>query len=396
MRNLLDIWETGAAAVLLHPQRSIATVFCLIAVLVPFLSGMGLSAGLQRGSEQSIRYGSDLYISGERFGRPTPLPLSVQSQLAQLDGVTRVTPRIVGPVQLGRDRRSAVVVGMPADSVPREFKWVEGRLFRAGGALEVVLGSRLAEELGLRPGDRIPPFFRSSKGDRVARVVGVFQSGVAYWESRVMFTSLENAAEIFDQSGVVTDLLVDCRPGYREALRKTILQDLEVKDPQGARVPLRVVTRDDLLAQILQGLLQRDGIFNLHFVIVFAVGIVAVLSTSGFGLAERRREVAVLKAIGWQTDQLLLRSLVESLILSVLGAAMAVLIAYIWLNWFNGFWIAGVFLNGVGSGWRDHAPSALTPWPAALALVISIVIVSSGAFYATWRDAITPPSQALR
>ena len=82
-----------------------------------------------------------------------------------------------------------------------------------------------------------------------------------------------------------------------------------------------MVAREDLLALLPRGLLHREGIFNLLFLLAFVVGILVLLVTSGLGLTERRREIGILKATGWQTDEVLLRSLAESFCLSLAGPA---------------------------------------------------------------------------
>ncbi len=168
--------------------------------------------------------------------------------------------------------------------------------------------------------------------------------------------------------------------------------------PPGAAESIRprVTAREELEALLPSGLLHREGIFTLHFVLAFAVGIVVVLVTSGVGLAERRREIGILKAMGWQTDEVLLRSLVESFLLSLAGASVAILLAFLWLRGLNGYGIAGVFLAGVDTEPGFPVPFRLTPVPALLAYVISFVVVMSGSLYSAWRAAIVAPSEAMR
>ena len=132
------------------------------------------------------------------------------------------------------------------------------------------------------------------------------------------------------------------------------------------------------------------------FVLAFAGGIPILLVTSGFGLSERRREIGILKAIGWQTDEILLRSLVESLLLSLAGASISILLAFIWLKLFNGYWIASIFLTGVDAAPSFRVPSQMTPVPALLAFLFSFVLVMSGTLYSTWRAATAEPMEAMR
>jgi ABC-type lipoprotein release transport system permease subunit len=395
VRCAVEIARTGLTALRLHPQRSLVTTACLVAVLLPYLAGLGLSRGVQDDAEAAVRYGADLYVSAEQFGRPVPIPLAAVAEIRDIPGVASVVPRIVGRIELGKDRLSAVLVGVPLEGFPAGLECIEGHLYGGSGRNELVIGTELAQRLDLKVGSPVPPFYHSRSGDRVSEVVGIFRSDVSLWQARLIVTSLETAGQIFDQPGLATDLLVGCRSGYHEAVLGAIANEVEFKVAGGAAQP-RVVAREDLAALLPQGLLQREGIFTLLFVLAFAVGILVILVTSGFGLSERRREVAILKATGWQTDELLLRSLVESGLLGLAGASVALVLAFVWLRGLNGYWIASVFLDGVDRAPAFRVPFRLAPVPALLAFLIALVVVLSGSLYSTWRAATAPPRAAMQ
>ena len=397
MRKFLEVARTGLVAVQLHPLRSLVTAACVIAILVPYLTGLGLSNGIQHQAEDAIRFGADLYVTGSQFGRTAPLSLNIIPGIKKIDGVTEVIPRIVGRIALGKHRESAVLVGVPVQQLPPATTCVEGTWYSPDGANELVVGSELARRLSLQPGASIPPFYHSAKGERISRVVGIFKSDVSIWQSKLIFTSFDTAATMFDQEGRATDVLVYCRPGYAASIRSAILQ-MDSSSTTGAEGTIRpdVTAREDLNAIVPRGLLHREGVFNLHFILAFAVGILVVLVTSGIGLSERRREIGILKATGWQTDEILLRSAVESLLISLASASASILLAFIWLKWLNGYWVASVFLAGVDTTPGFQVPCRLTPVPALLCFLISLVVVMSGMLYSSWRAATVPPTEAMR
>lgn len=397
MRTFFEIAYTGLVSVVLHPLRSAVTIACLVAVLLPYLAGLGLSKGVQQQAEDSIRFGADLYVTGRQFGRTVPVPLDAVDKVRLIDGVTEVIPRIVGSITLGKDRVQTVVVGMPADRLPRQADCVQGRLYADGQMNELVVGTALAHRLKLEVGSLIPPFYRNVRGERVSQVVGIFRSDVSIWESNLVFTSFETAATIFDQQGLATGLLVNCRPGYQPLVARSIVRLPAFSAGRaGATVRAQVTSREDLKALIPQGMLHREGIFNLHFLLAFAVGIAVVLVASGFGSAERRREIGILKATGWQTDEVLLRGLAESVVLGLLAASISIVAAYIWLQGFNGYWIASIFLAGVDKSPAFHVPFYLTPVPVLLAFLIALIVVMTGTLYSSWRAATAAPVEAMR
>jgi ABC-type lipoprotein release transport system permease subunit len=410
MSKLSAIARTGLVAVLLHPLRSGATLLCLVAVLSPYVAGAGVARGLADAAETSVRMGADAYVTGIRFGRPAPVPLSLLDAVRGVPGVREAFPRIVGEIALGRDHVPAVVVGIPADRVPSAARFVEGRMFQPGAGNELVLGAELARRLAIQVGARIPPFYRSRSGERVSKVVGIFRADLPLWEANLVFCSFETAAQLFDQEGLATSLLVRCEPGYRDSVVAALRQLPPVEDTAAAAQPGApgdtaaaggpvtpiVTTRDDLRALLPRGMAHLEGIFQIHFVLAFAVGIPLLMVAAGLGLSGRRREAALLKATGWMTDEVLLQGMVESLVLALIGASAAVLLAWVWMDAFNARGIAGIFLPGAGSSPAFRVPFRLAPVPALLGFVVSFAIVSTGTLYSTWRAATAEPALALR
>ena len=379
-------------------MRSGISVAALVVVLVPYLVGTGLAEGVEAEARASVEYGADLYVRGSQFGRPVPLPIAALRAVAGIPGVESVTPRIVGEVVLGKEQIRCVLVGMPPAHFPDWVSCIDGRLPGEGGAHQLVVGTSLARRLGLKVGSRVPPFYRNDRlGERTSEVVGVFEPSAPLWQAYLVFTTFDTAAAVFDQPGLATDLLVTCRTGTAADVTRAVGQRLSFPGG-GGRGTIRpeVTSAADLSARLARGPRHRAGVFELHFLLAFVVGILVLLVTSGLGLTERRREIGILKATGWQTDEVLLRASVESLALGVSAACLASLLAWVWLRAFNAFGVAGIFLDGVDAVPDIPLPFRLTPVPLLLGSIVCLTIVLSGTLYSTWRSAVASPREAMR
>lgn len=397
MQKIWEIVRAGLDSVLLYPWRGLLTVLCLVAILAPLLVGLGIASGIRREAALAIDAGADLYVTGTRFGRFAPLPLATLEALRALDGVQAVRPRIVGRVVLGKERVQAVLVGVDRAELADELQCVRGRWFEAEGAPEFVIGTELARRLGLDVGARIPPFYRSSRGDRVSTVVGVFESRVSLWQANLIVTSFDAAADIFDQPDLATEILVTCRTGYESSVAAAVTHwNLSEQRDTANGITFRVMTKDEAAALLPVGINRVDGLFSLHLALACALGIPVVLVVSGAGHRERRQEIGMLKALGWQTDEVLLRGLAESFILVALGVTSAVTVAWVWLRVFNGVGIAGFFLAGVGAAPTFQVPFVLAPLPVFLASVLGATMVLTGTLASAWRAATVAPREALR
>jgi len=411
MSAFVEVARTGCSAIGRHRLRSTVTIAAVLAVLVPYMVGMGLAEGLRQealvaiGSTEAPGFVSlpDLYVAGSRFGRRVPIRLSAVEEIAKFDGVERVVPRIVGRVTLGKDDVEAILVGLPVDELEAAVGGtplgtvIEGRLPRSGRGdqPQLVVGTALARRLRLKIDDVIPPILHSNRGDKTPQIVGIFRKETSMWQARVVLTTFETASELFDQPGLATDLLVHCRVGQPAAVGSRIAREISAGEVE-SEIGCEVISRADLESLLPAGLGHRQGVYNLLFTVAFAVAILVILVTSGFGLSERRRTIGILKATGWQTDQVLLGSLVEHLLLGLFGATASIVLSFVWLKWFNGYWIAGVFISGLDTAPEVTVPFVLAPVPAVLAVLLACLLVTVGSVFSTWRIAVTSPAEAMR
>jgi ABC-type antimicrobial peptide transport system permease subunit len=202
---------------------------------------------------------------------------------------------------------------------------------------------------------------------------------------------------MFDERGTTTQFLVACNPGYVDPVRDTISR-LATLGPADSPDPLppRVLSRADVTAVLARGAAFGAGVFTLHFVLLFAAAIPMLVVASGAGLRERRREVGVLKMLGWGTDDVLVRGFVESLLLAATAAATSVLLAALWLGPLGARGISAVFLPGAdadpgfGVAWR------LTPGPVVIAAALASVLIFVGTLPSNWRAASAEPMESMR
>lgn len=395
MRTVIVLAESGLQSLLIYRLRTGVILLCLICVQTPYLVGLALSQGLLDEAENTIDAGADLYISATSAGREAMLPLTVSRRISEVHGVEKVVERIVGSASMGKNAIEAVVVGIKPGLLPASLVCVEGRWFQDGPVHEIVVGRDLADSLRLQVGDVLPPFYNSRRGDHLVKVVGVFRSEVSLWQSRLLLTSFESAAEILDTHGACSDLLVYARPGYAELLASTV-RSRDFTEHESPTLRLVSLTREEARRFLPAGGAVRQSALTFYLLPALALGASVVLLAAGLGDYERRREIGILKALGWQTDQVLVRGAVESLTLSITAASVSLLVTWLWLRVGNGFGIAALFFPPTDIVPSYRVPSRLPPPAILVAFVISTVLVLVPSLWSSWRTAIADPSEAMR
>jgi ABC-type lipoprotein release transport system permease subunit len=288
-------------------------------------------------------------------------------------------------------KANVTVIGRSSDA--RDLSAVSGVLqcgrdARPGERGAALIGKALADLLHVREGDMISlPSPREDAPN--LNLVGVFDSPVALYTSDVVLLDEADARAILDlPEGRATDVAVELgNPEEATVVTRAIL-DVQ---PELRVLDKRILART---YQLIYG--RRAGIvIAAALPAIFAMLILAWERMSGLAPAERR-EIAVQKAVGWSTADILYAKMYESSLVGLLAFGAGAVLAYAWV-----FWLGAPLLREVLSGWSVLYPeTSLTPFvdPADLVGVAAMVLLPfvSVAIFPAWRAAIVDPLQAMR
>jgi len=384
----LNLLFTAIGNIIRNKIRSIVLILCLIAVLFPFVTALSISEGIKFQSLISVEEGADIYVTIDYFGSNAPISLDYLDFFRKMEGVTKVFPRSVGRSYFAN--RLATIVGILPENLPKSIRLAQGRLFRDPD--EVIVGKGLAKEFHLELGVRFSLAINTSK---LFRVVGIFDSSATIWSANLILMSFEDASEFFKMKGRATDILIYTRPGYASVLSQEIQTNM-ADNPDLSGPPLRVQDKTLVKRYFQRGFNYKAGVFTALYTVAFALAIPALLIVSGFGQTERRKEIGIIKATGWQTQEVMEMVALENLIVSLTGAPLAILLAMVWLKWFNGAFIAQFFIAEIGLMAPFAVPSRFLPLPCFFAFLFAVVLTMVGSLYSTWKTATIPPVEAMR
>jgi ABC-type lipoprotein release transport system permease subunit len=369
--------------------RTLVVLLCLVAVIFPFLTALTISEGIKFQSAISVDEGTDFYVTGNAAGSSIPLPMEDLERFEALEGVARVVPRIVGRTYVVD--RVITVVGLPVDAMPPPAVGLDqGETIEKSG--DVLVGSSISKKYNLEPGT---DFRFPIKPRKPFLVTGVFSSDCTIWSSSVIFMSIEDAADLFAMEDSVTDFLVYAEPG-RAFVVDMRLQEDEKSRRFGPLSNIRVQSRQLVERYLHRGFNTRMGIFTALYTVAFALAVPALLIVSGFGWADRRREVGMLRVVGWQSSEIIEMVAWENLVLSLTGACTAFLTSFVWIRLLNGFFIAQFFIAETGVVPDFTVPSRFLPLPLFFAFLLALLLTMTGSLYNTWRFATIAPAEAIR
>lgn len=240
-----------------------------------------------------------------------------------------VSPLISGPAfaQKGSARASVALMGIDPERYSGIIKLknylLEG--YFSVAANDVLIGSQLAEDLGLRSGDKL----RLDAGDNrqaVTNVVGIFELGVRELDSRYVYTSLKQSQTLLNLPGGITMLelkISDVFSAEYWAQRIKKLTGLHVQSWMESNGQLlNALNSQSMTTQIIRVFVALSVIF----------GIASVLAVS---VVQRTREIGILRAMGSSQKQILRIFLLQGGLLGLTGSLLGVMVGYTLVQVFN-------------------------------------------------------------
>ena len=359
------ILELAAHSLRHRPLRTFLTaagIAIAVGSMVVFLSlGEGLRQAFASelgslGAELQIASGP---IDGAAFSSTPDLPLELGAEIraaAEPFGVVSVTPLLLY-VRAGLTPGSSFVFqGIPADvdvgTIYPGVEIVEGRALGADdvGAFRAVVGRQVADRSALEIGEtlRLAP-------DAIFEIVGIADSsgGLVGNGIVVPLAALQRAIESEDQVSFFVVDLAD--PGQADAAAAALSEAFPDLGVQTAGEVLEVVERGIRITDVV-----RLGISAIALI----VGAIAVANTVLMSVFERTREFGVVRAVGARPRFLFGVVLTESVLLSIVGGAVGLLLGR----------LGAVLVNAVSFDLIGLAVAAVTPRLILFALLVALAM----------------------
>jgi putative ABC transport system permease protein len=325
-------------------------------------------------------------VSGEAFAPDQPL-----QTVAGIKGIKAVTGVLRRQILLpGEGVKGSIgtasqiqLVGVDLETVQnvRQFVMSDGRFLQAGDTGKAVLPASVADVAPqLKVGTVFPLI--TAGGLRLYTVVGLLaQSSQDTLEITV---PLSDAQSALNQPGLINGIEAALEPG---ADRDAVIADIQKALGPGYKVDTG--SKPDTLASIEIGY----AILNMIGLLALFLGAFLIFNTFRTVVVERRRDLAMLRAIGATRRQLTSMILIESLIQGVTGTLIGMVVGY--------FLATGLFsvmskLGAQFASFLSNLSIMVTPSAVLSALGLGVLTTLLAGYWPARTAGRVSPLEALR
>jgi len=383
-----------------HKLRTILTTLAILLGVAMICGTYVLTDQIDRGFKNIFTdayKGIDVAVarkaefSGQMTGASAGLPESLIEEVRGVDGVAEAYGYVTGMGAVAVDGKVVSTGGSPTlffSDAPTDFsntRYVQGGRPKQPGEVAVI--EKLVKDEDVRLGSVIEVV--APGGSESVRVVGVFTFGAesSLGGSLIVTSTLADAQRWFDMSGSVSEIDAKAVAGVSA---DTLAQRIRSALPAYADVKTGAQAATDQTKQLSDAIggFLRPVLLSFGGIAVL-VGAFIIFNAFSMTVAQRRREFAMLRALGASRRQVLVTITGEALAVGVLASALGIL---------AGLGIAAGILKLFEAANIDipHSGLVLAPRTVIVALAVGIIVTLLSAVIPAARATRVPPMAALQ
>ncbi len=378
------ILEFALLALLRRKGRNAAVAAVFTFTVAVLASVLLLTHALKEEAAHLLIGAPDLIVQSVAAGRHELIATDAAEPIRALPGVAGVTPRVWGYYYDAlTDANYTVLAAGGGDA---ELSLLAGRLPTDRG--ECALGAGVAAVWSVAEGDDLILIDSDNTGV-VFQVVGVFSAESSLLTNDLVVLTTEEVRAFFGMPpDRATDLVVQVH-NPREVT--TVAQKIKRIFPRS-----RPITKAEILRTYDAVFHWRSGmIFAAFSAALVAFCILAWDKATGIS-AEEKREIGILKAVGWDTSDVLVLKFWEGLALSLGSLLLGLILAYVHV-----FHLGSPLLSPMLRGWSVLFPDLrpvphVAPEQLLVVALLTVVPYVASTVIPAWKAAITDPETVMR
>ncbi len=331
----------------------------------------------------------DIVLQNQKAGVNSTIASSIADKVLLLDGVQNSEARVYGSYYFNRADRKLNIVGinMFAPSLSpfinilmKKYSLDDGQMLVSRGAKALLSKYYYKEYFN---------FVKSDGSLKKMQIVGTFQENNKLPQPNTLVMLKSDARKIFDyKEGEARDIAIDVANADEVAF---IARKIEQLYPS-----MKVILKEDLRVKYENIYNLRSGFFLTIFIIAFFTFFIIIYDKLSGLNSEKRREIGVLKAIGWRVGDVLNAKLYEGAILSLSAYLTGIFLAFVYVYLLDAPLLKNIFLNNYNLLKNYTINFSVDYETLALLFFLSVPIYIAATVIPSWKIATLDADEVMR
>jgi lipoprotein-releasing system permease protein len=413
-------WERAIAFRYLRARRkqggvalvSVISFFGVMAAVAVLIIVMSVMNGFRvELLGRILGFNGHIYVAGALLSDPAKVEQAVE-RIRRVPGVTQAIPMVeANAMVVGQGQiTGAIVRGVrPEDLrhmplIARNIRPGSLQGFGQGeyGGDLVLVGSRLAAEMQVQPGDSLnlvspsaaATAFGSTPTQKPYTIDGLFTVGMSQYDETYIYMPLEQAQLFFGRERAVDVIEVKIKDPDRAG-------DLRPLVAQAAGPDAIVTDWRDKNQSFFNALQVERNVMRLILLLIVLVAALNIISGLWMLVKNKGRDIAILRSMGATQGAILRIFFMSGAAIGVLGTLAGFLIGVLFCTYIKEIqafvqWVTGTDVFNADVYFLSHIPAKID-WVEVTGIMLSALAMSFLAvLFPAWRASRIDPVEALR
>jgi len=232
-------------------------------------------------------------------------------------------------------------------------------------------------------------FIKPDGSFRQIDIAGVFDTQTQLESNDIIIMSKDDVRDIFGmEEEMATDIVI--KVANPEEI-DTIVSKIKLLHPD-----TRVITKDALKVSYQNIFDYKSGIFLALFIISLFTFFMIIYDKSSGLTSEEKKEIGILKAIGWTVDDVLKEKFYESFIISFISYLVGVILAFIFVYLLQAPLLREIFVGYSQLKTTFELPFVFDFQTLFLVFFLSVPIYIAATIIPSWKTATLETDEAIR
>ncbi len=393
MKNRINIYlvEYAINAILRQKYKSIfiAVVFTLLTFLLS--SVFFITNSIRYELDSTVESLPEIVVQKIKAGRHYDIDSDIVDSILSISGVSDAVARVWGYYYFENAGVNFSIVGV--DSYEQQYKNSFSNIVEkfdlAGNDSSMVVGVGVKKSMSESYYKEYFNFIKPDGTLKKVDIAGVFDADTQLESNDIIVMSKDLVREIFDiDENRATDIVVKV-PNPEEVAM--VVSKIKSDYPDS-----RIVTSQDLKVSYQNIFDYKSGIFLALFIIsLFTFFIIIYDKSSGLS-SEEKREIGILKAIGWRVDDILTEKFYEAFIISFFSYTLGVILAMAYVYLFQAPILQNIFVGYSQLKTTFELPFIFDLQTLFLVFFLSVPIYVAATIIPSWKVATLEADEVIR
>ena len=367
-------------------------IYVILTILTALvLSVFTIGGAIHKELNSTLNSLPDIIVQKTASDKQRDIPVERAYEIIEIPGVENVFPRVWGYYYFDFSETNFTILGL--NNFEKSYKTSLNRIIEQFDDKfkpdSIILGEEVYK-LFKKIGYDKTVYFRKTDGKYLKfNILGKFKFPTYLESSDTIVMSDDRARQLLDvDEDYATDIVVKVS-NPNEVI--TISTKIKKMFPD-----VRIITKNDIITSYQNIFDFKKGFFVTVFIIVIITFFIIVYDKlSGF-TGEEKKEIGILRAIGWKIPDIIKIKIYESFIISLLSYFTGILITYFYV-----YTLKAPFISGIFAGYSKLRPEFILPFyfnfqDLITVFLLTAVIYISATIIPAWKIATLDIEDIIR